>query len=223
MDKQEKEIVIYKYNKRLKEFGYNPKTLGWDKERHYLRYHILLNHWNLEEQEVLDFGCGFGDMFDYINRAGIKLNYHGVDINENLILTGKKIYPEADLSVRDIFVDGLGKQYDYIFSSGTHNTKLNNNWNFIEKTFELCNKYSKKGFALNFMSNKVDYELEDIYHCDPASIISLAYKYSNRILFRNDYMPFEFTIFIDKQNNFDKSSVVYPEFVKFISKPQFKS
>ena len=29
-------------------------------------------------------------------------------------------------------------------------------------------------------------------------------------------MPFEFTIFIDKRNEFDKQTVVYPEFVKHV-------
>ena len=217
MNNKEKNMVIERYNKRLQEFGYSPKTLGWSKSKHNLRYHILLSLWNLDGTDVLDFGCGFGDMYGYAKQIGIKFNYHGIDINENLISLAKQIYPGANLATRDVFQEGLLQKYDYIFSSGVHNLKLKDNWDFIAKTFELFNKYSTCGFALNFLSSKVDYELEETYHTNPVQILELAYKYSNKVVLRNDYMPFESTVFIDKQNDFDKNVVVYPEFIKYVS------
>ena len=69
---------------------------------------------------------------------------------------------------------------------------------------------------MNFLSDKVEYELENTYHANPAKVLDLAYNYSNKIILRNDYMPFEFTVFIDKKNEFDKNKVVYPEFLKYV-------
>ncbi|MBI3591582.1 MAG: methyltransferase domain-containing protein [Candidatus Melainabacteria bacterium] len=220
MDNLEKQMIIERYNKRLSEFGYNPKTLGWgEKMRHNLRYNILLTHWDLNGKSVLDFGCGFGDMYGYANKINLKIKYHGIDINENLIAEGKKIYPDANLYIKDIFDEKnekSEKKYDYILSSGVHNSKIRDNWGFIKKTFEFFDKYSIKGFALNFLSDKVDYQLEYTYHANPMEILDLAYTYSNRITLRNDYMPFEFTIFIDKENEFDKEQVVYPDYKKYV-------
>lgn len=217
MDKKEKQLLMESYNERLQKFGHSSKTLGWTKGRHELRYYILLSHWNLENKSILDFGCGFGDMYGFAKKKGLKINYFGIDINKNLILEGKKAYPDANLEVRDAFEQGLDRNYDYILSSGAHNYKIKDNWIHIERTFELFNKHSLGGFAMNFLSNKVDYELDDTYHTDPTRLIGLAYNYSNRIVLRNDYMPFEFTVFIDKQNKFDKSVAVYPEYASFIN------
>ena len=85
MQKNEVKKVIERYNKRLKKFGVKPKTLGWDKERHFLRYHILLSQWTFNNNSLLDFGCGFGDMYNYIQENKLNIIYNGYDINNDLI------------------------------------------------------------------------------------------------------------------------------------------
>lgn len=216
MKNEEINLIINRYNKRLNLYGHDPRTLGWPKKRHFLRYEILLSQWDLNGKEVLDYGCGFGDMYEYAIKRGIKLIYEGVDINEKLLIEGQKKYKNINLYKVGGELNQLNKSYDYILSSGVYNLKLSENWKNIESAFELFNKYSKFGFALNFLSNRVEYELEETYHSDPVKILDLAYKYSNRVILRNDYMPFDFTIFVDKRNEFDKSIAVYPDFLKFI-------
>jgi hypothetical protein len=44
-------------------------------------------------------------------------------------------------------------------------------------------------------------------------VLALGYRFSNRVVLRNDYMPFEFTIFVDKRSAFDPARAVYPEFL----------
>lgn len=216
MEPFDKESIIRRYSKRLKEFGYDPKTLGWGKQRHKLRYYILLSQWELTNKSILDFGCGFGDMFSYCKEMGVNVIYEGIDINPELIAEGEKIYPQANLKVRDIFEEGLDKKYDYIFSSGVHNLKLKNNDEFVEKTFQLFDKYSLEGFAVNFVSNHVDYKDEHLFYADPSKILNLALSYTNRVILRHDYMPFEFTVFIDKRDRADKYYNVFLDFMKYI-------
>ena len=218
MNKEEKKIVIDRYSNRLKEHGATPKALGWDKGRHFLRYHVLLSMWELsKETKLLDFGCGFGDLYEYLIQNDIELIYEGVDINEDLIKAGKEIHPNANLKCLDFLNLQNADVYDFIISSGVHNLKLEQNWEFIEKTFEQFYKCSKKGFSINFISNQIDPEFskEHLYYSDPSKILNLAYKYSNRVILRNDYMPFEFTLFIFKEDVFDKNKVVYPSFIDY--------
>ena len=217
MNKNEIDFIIKRYSTRLKRYGYSPKTLGWNKKRHSLRFHILTSHWDLNGCTILDFGCGFGDMFGYLKKNGVDCIYYGVDINQSLIKQGKIIYPDANLDSIDLFNNNDNLIFDYIFSSGVHNLKLEKNFDFISDSFKLFNSISKKGFAMNFLSDKVEYDLDDAYHSNPSKILDIAYNYSNRILLRNDYMPFEFSIFIDKLNKFDKGNSVYNEFLHHLS------
>ena len=215
MNAAEKAFIMKRYSERLKLYGDSPLTLGWTKDKAQLRYHILLNHWSFNGDALLDFGCGFGDLYAYIKQTHLKVHYHGYDSNPDLIALGRKKYPDIPLLVADIFTLNTPQLFDYAVSSGVHNLKLQDNWHFIEKTFEQFARLCRKGFSLNFISNKVTRFDAHLYHADPAKILDLAYRYSKKIILRNDYMPFEFTIIVDLQDTFDQATVVYPEYLSY--------
>src|SRR5579872_7472936 len=118
MNPVEKELVSKRYSERARCHGDSPLTLGWTKGRHFLRYHMLLSQWQFDGDSLLDFGCGFGDLYDYIQRRGWNLSYRGYDINPDLIAIGKKKYPRIQLSTEDIFETGSKKSFDFAVSSG---------------------------------------------------------------------------------------------------------
>ena len=55
------------------------------------------------EESILDFGCGRGDLYDFLyRRDGMEPNYKGIDINEPLINAGLKKYePNVKLECKD--------------------------------------------------------------------------------------------------------------------------
>lgn len=208
--------IVDQYSRRLARYGHDPRTLGWHKGRQLLRFEILLSMWNLDGASLLDFGCGFGDLYGFLRSKHVCLDYEGIDINPDLIAEGRAAYPSAKLHERDALRRGLQHDYDFIVASGVHNRMLPDNDEFIEQTFSLFDGHARRGFALNFMSNKAEYFEEDLYYADPAWVLSLAYRFSRRVTLRNDYMPFEFTVFVDKRESFDADSIVYSEFTHLV-------
>jgi hypothetical protein len=69
---------------------------------------------------------------------------------------------------------------------------------------------------VNFLSNKVDYTSDGMYYSDPTWIMDLAYRYSNNIVLRNDYMPFEFTVFVNKFSTIDEKYTIYQEYRNYL-------
>jgi SAM-dependent methyltransferase len=218
MNDREIEVVLRRYTERLAALGPVPEALGWTKGRHKLRYQILLEHWGLEAGELLDFGCGFGDMYAYCREHFPGLRYHGFDLNPALIAAGRERYPEAKLSSGDALKTGLTGQWDLIVASGVFNFLLSDNLHFIEAVFELFARHARVGFAANFLSDRVDYRLDHTYHADPTQVLGLAYRHSNRVTLRNDYMPFEFTVYVDLRKAFDRAHAVYPEFLSQVDR-----
>jgi len=216
MTDQEIEIVLRRYTERLAELGAVPEALGWTKGRHKLRYHVLLEPWPLAPGDLLDFGCGFGDMYQYCRDHFPGVRYHGFDLNAALVAAGRARYPAADLRAGNALKDGLDGRWDVIVASGLFNFRLADNWSFIRAMFDLFACHARIGFAANFLSNRVDRRLDHTYHADPAKVLELAYTYSNRVTLRNDYMPFEFTVYVDRRTDFDKAHVVYPEFMRYV-------
>ena len=213
MDKKDKIKLIEHYNQLFKKHGYSHKSLGWGKKRHFFRYEILISDFELANKSILDFGCGFGDFFEYLKSKKIcDVKYEGIDINENFIRQGKKKYKDAKLYHHDPFQDGLISKYDYIVSSGVHNTKITDNLKFVEQTFDLFDKYSKYGFAMNFLSNTGDFFEQELFYADPSSILNIAMKYSKKVILKHDYMPFEFTIVVFKNYKIVKDLNVFSDY-----------
>jgi SAM-dependent methyltransferase len=212
----ERRMILERYDRRLAELGPTPEALGWTKNRHVLRYHILLQPWQLKTERLLDFGCGFADMYAYCRESLPEVRYEGVDLNPSLIEVGRARYPGIALRAVDALRDGLEGEWDVIVASGVFNLKLADNWAFIQQIFELFARRARRGFAANFLSNRVDYQLADTFHADPVRVLELAYRFSNRVMLRNDYMPFEFTVYVDLRREFDREHVVYPDYLRFV-------
>lgn len=218
MNQKEIDDAVKRYNQRLEEHGISEQALGWgEKGRAKLRYKILLSQWDINNSTVLDFGCGFGDLLGYIEQNGLtNVAYTGIDINQNFLTIAKDRYKQAHFLKMDLLNEEMNASYDFIFSSGVFNHALEDNIAFIKKCFEKFNQLSNKGFAVNFLSDKVSLKYDYTYHSNPAQILDLAYKYSNNVVLRNDYMPFEFTVFVNKFSQIDDKYTVYNEFVKYI-------
>lgn len=219
MKKHEKAKIVSRYDERFKLYGFDEKTLGWSKNKMKLRFKILTEYWNLSSSSILDVGCGFGHLFQYLSTEGIRTNYTGVDINPNLVSEGKKQFPEAKLEVRDIFSEDLSTFYDYVVSSGVHNFRIEDNWSFIKSTFKKFSQISRKGFAINFLSAVADDQSsEQLYFASPSEVLQLALTYSKRVMLRHDYMPFEFTIIVDMNDKFKTTTTTFSDFEKWLEK-----
>jgi SAM-dependent methyltransferase len=222
-NKDKKEVQL-RYTTRFKEFGYSPKSLGWDKGKQDIRFDILTSHYNFQNKSVLDIGCGFGDLNKVLMKKNKNFDYTGIDIVDVLVEKGRELYksPKKKFIAGDFLEHKFEHKFDYAIASGIFNFRLleENNYKYIEsvirKALELC----KDGLAFDFLSDKVDFKYGYTFHSNPEEILSIAYKYSRNLILRNDYMPFEFSLFIFKDESFEKSDTVFNRYhkLKIVSK-----
>lgn len=218
MTPEERNALRARYDERLARFGYSPQTLGWNKPKHRLRYEVLLAYWDLAAApgtSVLDVGCGFGDLFGYARERDWPISYHGVDLNPKLIDVAREVYPEAGFSVADPLTDGLTGEYDVIVASGTHNHPVSNHDEYVAETFALFAAHARRGFAINFLSDRVSFRRDDNAYTSPERALALALRHSRRVQLRHDYMPFEFTVIVDRDDTFDDALTVFSGYEAF--------
>ena len=151
-----------RYDKRLRQFGYDPKTLGWLKGKQGIRFSILTSIGDLKNSTVLDVGCGFGDLYGFLKYNKVNCKYLGLDLNHNLITCGKIQYPKAHFKVFDVEKDNITTKYDWIIISGLLNYKRKNSYEFIQFILKKMYKLCKKGLAVDFISNYVDFKKNNI-------------------------------------------------------------
>lgn len=213
MDDLDKLSTVEKYQNAYKEYGYSPKTLGWDKGRQDIRFEVLLSFFDYDEKSILDIGCGFGDLNRILSLNGSNYRYTGIDLVEDLISEGQIQYPQKHVNFlkADFLEYKFDEPFDIIVASGIFNHKFPNGGNdlfrqrVMQKAWSLC----KEGFAFDFLSTKVDYCYQHTYHNDPELVLGEAYKLTRKVALRNDYMPFEFCVYVGKDNSFDPTDAVF--------------
>lgn len=200
---KDKNNLIRIYNERLKKFGNTPRALGWGnggKKRQFLRFKILFEIGIQKNDSVLDVGCGFGDFYGFLRSNGWQGEYLGIDINNNILKVAKSRYPDIKVLCVDLLNYKRFKKFDFVIESGIFNEKFefSSNLDFIEKMLNKMFRISRKGIACNFLSTFVDFEAPGSFHSDPAEIIRIAKKFTNKLILRMDYLKYEFTIYCKK-------------------------
>lgn len=217
MPKTDKETVVKRYSDRYKKFGHSPKSLGWDKGKQNLRYHILFEEFDLENKSILDIGCGFGDANKLIRESTKNYKYLGIDIVEDLIKEANEQYKDNEninFMLEDFLKTNITESYDIVVSSGVFNFKLQegDNYQFINAFMKKAFDISKEGFCFDFLSDKVDFQYEHTFHSSPSKILDMGYELSRNIMLKNHYMPFEFALIVFKDNNFVKEDTIFTRY-----------
>ncbi|AKG91245.1 Methyltransferase domain [Geoglobus ahangari] len=199
--KKEYEIHALKYDPN------SPEASHWKgKDKVWLRFKILTEIDNLNGGKILDFGCGNALLMDYLLENNVICEYHGWDISKKMIEIGKNRHPNANFKVVDILNENLEHYkdfFDYVLVSGVFHIKVDSDPNvhnawikeILLRLWSLC----KKGIAVNFLTEYVDWEDDDLYYCSISDIVSFCVSNLSRwFVIRHDYPLWEFTLYIYK-------------------------
>ena len=203
---------IKRYEKRLKETGYSPETLGWGTNgRQEVRFSVLAELALREAgSSVLDVGCGFGDLYDFLKLHGWRGHYTGIDIVPGLLEVGRERHPGLDLREADITDSTVSfNQYDFVISSGVFNAALPSGRNdaHVEAALRRMLQLCREATCVDFLSSYVDFQKPGAHHTDPCWAFALAMSITRRVMLRDDYMPYEFSMFLFRDDSVSERRV----------------
>jgi cyclopropane fatty-acyl-phospholipid synthase-like methyltransferase len=200
------EVSAY-YNQKIKEFGATPKGVDWNgDESQQLRFLQLCSIINsTKDFAFLDYGCGYGAMYDYMKGKYPDMKYIGYDIADEMIEMGKQKYPTNEKVSFINQLNLLSSKADYCVASGIFNVKLENTENdwkeYILKTLSTMNDSCTKGFAFNVLTSYSDKEFmkDYLFYANPNWLFDYCkLNFSKNVALLHDYQLYEFTILVRK-------------------------
>ena len=195
MTQEERDATIQRYEERLVQYGQSAQALGWrDQKQQWLRFDILSQIAPLQGAKILDVGCGFGDFYLYLKERGIQVEYVGYDIVPSLLDIAMEQHPDARFELCDITIEAPTEKFDYVFSSGILNHKIEDNMAFARTLITKCFEHATKGAAINMMTSYVDFRDEYLYYYSPEEIFSFVKSLTRFVTVRHDYALYEFTL-----------------------------
>lgn len=210
----ESHSVIERYETRLRKHGFGEEALGWGKKgRQQLRFSVLASHWDLRGKSVLDLGAGFGDFYAFSRHLQLR-DYIGIDLTPGLVATGNEKYGNEQgftLKLGSATDESLFQECDVTVISGLFNFRLNSGRNseFISSVLGLAFKFSRLGVACNFVTDHVDFKDSLMHYQSPSEALDIAYRFTRNVTLKQDYMPFEYSVFLDKRQAIDHSSGLF--------------
>jgi SAM-dependent methyltransferase len=181
----------------LDQHGISSLTVGYKHSgNHLARYRILAGVGDIVDASILDVGCGIGHFAGWLKANGFRGGYTGVDLMPEMVEKAAGLYPTKKFAAADILSDAFPYTADYVIASGIfHMGDANLTKKMIAAMFDACHI----GVALNSLSSWHDTSEQGEFYCaDPLEILAFCRTLTPSILFRHDYLPHDFTVFMYK-------------------------
>jgi len=193
------------FDKRIQEHGASPRGSDWNSETSQnTRFDQLLKVVETPSFSLLDYGCGYGALADYLDAKGFDVTYYGYDILESAIETARRAHSNKPRRV--FFADKSQLPIcDYTVASGIFNFRGEQNFeNWTEYVLGVLsefNQLSLHGFSSNFLTKYSDADKmrPDLYYADPMFLFDYCKRnFSKNVAILHDYRLYDFTIIVRK-------------------------
>jgi len=187
------------YAAAVKEHGDNFPALLWASRRtQSLRFDAIASMFDMEDQVVLDAGCGLGDFLPHLLNSGVNpKRYIGLEAIPQLAHRARDVVRDfarnSDQIIEGDFVTQeslLACEADVIVFSGSLNTIVPL---LVYRTLEVALS-SASAVVFNFLASPDLAAAEHLYSYDALDMLAWAKAHSRHAVLRNDYLPGDATI-----------------------------
>lgn len=194
------------YAGRLREHGPTPRGVDWNSTAaQEIRFEQVLRICDLRSPfTLLDYGCGYAALHDYLAARRIACRYVGYDIADDMIAAARRRHP--DLPPEALTTDAAAlRPCDYVVCSGLFNVRLATDparWEaYVLATIDRLAALAVRGFAFNALTRYSDPEKRraDLHYSDPAALFDYCKRrHARNVALLHDYDLYEFTILVRK-------------------------
>lgn len=207
IDETQKRLNEY-FSEKLTAFGATPKGVDYNgPEAQERRFEQLVKVIDASQPfTVIDYGSGYGAMFDFLQKKGWQFEYYGIDLIEQMVLAGReahKDFPNAHFTTRESEVPLA----DYLLAGAIFNIKLDATYeawqDFVLQTLGRMNSLCAQGFSFNMLTRYSDADRmaqrPDLFYGDPLFFFDHCKRnFSRNVALLHDYGLYDFTILVRK-------------------------
>ena len=207
IEETQKKLNEY-FAEKLDTFGATPKGVDYNgPEAQALRFEQLVKVINpVQKFSVIDYGSGYGAMFDFLQQKGWDFEYYGIDLIKKMVIAGRethKDFPNAHFTTDEKEVPPV----DYLLAGAIFNIKMEASYDewqdFTLQTLDNMDSLCTKGFSFNMLTKYSDEdrmaERPDLFFGDPLLFFDFCKRnFSRNVALLHDYGLYDFTILVRK-------------------------
>ena len=159
-----------------------------------------------EKYSLIDFGSGYGALYDYLLKKKHNLTYIGYDILDEMVKAGRETHPQP--GCRFTNDESSLPTADYVVASGVFNKRFDashEDWTqHLLNSITTMNRLSSKGFSFNCLTAYSDasHMRPDLYYADPLVLFDHCKRhFARNVTLLHDYGIYDFTILVRKERD----------------------
>ena len=175
MDPYGRKELLNFYDRQLEKHGDHPEAVRWTavgQQRRYLA--ILKAAGDLTGKDILDFGCGKGDLYPFLRESGRPVGYCGIDVNANLVDLARRKHPEAEFLVHDIEEEPLDRRFDVILICGVFNLRIAGIAGSLRSSLARLMPLCRESLHLNIPSARTAHKDVELHYEEPEKLLAFA-------------------------------------------------
>lgn len=197
------------FRQKLKDFGSTPLGLDYNSQQAMeIRFDQLMKVVINPKQHfsIIDYGCGYGALIDYLLARKYQFIYHGIDFVTEMVDAGIKTHPESQTIHWYTQEDEL-PMTDYLIAGSIFNKKVDasdEEWKkIVLTTLDKMNSFCKEGFSFNMLTKYSDADRmrPDLFYADPCFFFDYCKRnFAKNVALLHDYKLYDFTLLIRKED-----------------------
>ncbi len=207
IEETQKKLNQY-FTEKLAIYGTTPKGVDYNgSEAQEIRFAQLAKVIDPSQKfTLIDYGSGYGALFDFLARKGWDFEYYGVDLIEEMVIAGREAHKEFP-NVHFTTNEKEAPLADYLLASGIFNVKMEtayDDWQkFVLQTLRQMNALCSKGFSFNLLTKYSDADRmaarPDLFFADPLLFFDFCKRnFSRNVALLHDYGIYDFAILVRK-------------------------
>lgn len=198
----EKATMFHFHRHRQERFtAGSAEVLGW-KHAHsqQKRFEVLASIANLDGCEILDPGCGYGDLLSFLDAHFKGIAYRGIDLFPEFVKTAAKSFAyraKTSFLIGDFSKMDLSET-DYVLASGAFGYKTEDKGYFF-RTIGRLFKAARKGIGFNMLDKSKFPDHPLLAGHDKKAVVSFCRTLSAETKVVEDYLEDDFTVFVYKE------------------------
>lgn len=207
----DKAIKTYKdyFNEKIETHGATPHGADYNgQEAQQIRFEQLGKVIDPSAPfSVIDFGCGYGALLEFLQTKDWQFEYYGYDMLEKMIVAGKEAHEGVSNAHFTNQVSELPVA-EYLLAGSIFNNKFEaeyGEWQaMVSETLKQMNSLCTKGFSFDMLTKYSDADRmaqrPDLFYGDPLYFFDFCKRnFSRNVALLHDYVLYDFTIIVRKE------------------------
>lgn len=192
-------IAAY-FDRLVNEHGHDLRALDYGRvESQQARFRTLAGVGDLTGLHVLDVGCGFAHLADFLEARFAGVRYTGIDLTPSVLAVARERRPDLDLRHADLMQLSADEDYDVVFANGIFYLLGAEAPERMRAMIARLYGLARRSVAFCSLSTWAPIQPEGEYHADPVEVLAYCRTLTPWVTLRHAHLPHDFTMYLYRE------------------------